>query len=167
MFFDPFQWRLLFKAGNAMSQPRKHFYFRSVLEQVIIKSNMQEDWTPWDKHEASPASSMLLSSQRAEKGLERRDKLSGGSQSPHLHITELLDLPWQRVDSTKTLGTSEDARSEAPPAYRLKTTHEIWKPHRRLDTFFTNHSGNILVHFCMIYKKIQRQAACVCYVRRL
>lgn len=113
-------------------------------------------------------------SPRVEKSLERRDELSGGHCPPHLYITEPPVICWQRVDPTKTLGTSDNARSrdeqkitkKASPAHRLKTRHEIWKPWRRLGVFLTNHNGDTLVHFCMIYKRYKDKQL-VCYMKRL
>lgn len=118
---------------------------------------------------------MSFSSQRVEKSLKRRDKLSVGWQPPHLHMAEPLVIYWQMVDPTKTLETSEDARSQDESEYYQESTasiqaeDEAWNLEvcKRLSMFFTNHSGNILVHFCMIYKRYKDKQRSVCYVKRL
>lgn len=171
IFFDPLQ----FEAGNAMNQPRKHFCLGSILEQVRKKGNMPggRNTSRWAWRN-SCFTYMSFSSQRAEKSLERRDELSGGCCPPHLYITEPPVICWQRIDPAKTLGTSDSARSQdeqkipkkAPPAHRLMTRHEIWKPHRRLGVFPTNRNGNTLVHFCVIYKRYKDKQL-VCHVKRL
>lgn len=55
---------------------------------------------------------MPFNSQRVEKSLGRRNKLSGGYQPPHLYLTEPLVMCWQRADSTETLQAFEDERSQ-------------------------------------------------------